>query len=192
MLALVTDGGPDWTPKSNLNEFFLGRLWRDMKLDLLVAVCFPAGLSRFNPIEHLWSSLARWLAGVSLPVCLPGETVPAPQQTNLTVDERLEKEQRVFDNALDRLDMYWSGKVHDGFKVTSTGMVSTKEDYQRKYSDYDLVKQMFDSSLRAIGDSEELSALNQEWKYMVKHMDRRCGLVIFRNLACEDDNCSCR
>jgi hypothetical protein len=104
VLAVVTNGGPDWTPKPNINEFFLGRLWQDMNLDLLVAACFPAGLSHFNPIEHLWSSCSQWLAGISLPDCLPGETT-SPQQTNLTVENRLEKEQMVFDNALERLDM---------------------------------------------------------------------------------------
>ena len=191
VLALITDGGPDWTPKSNVNEFFLGRLWRDLKLDMLVGVCNAPGLSRYNPIEHLWSPCSRWLAGVSLPDHLPGER-PPPQQTDLPVEQRLEKEVKVFDNALEMLDTYWHGKIHDGFRVTSTGMTSTKTGYEKTYTDYNNVKQMFDSSLRAIEESEDLSSLRKEWCFMVKHMDRRNGLVVFRKLSCEDASCSCR
>lgn len=39
VLALDTDGGPDWTPKSNINQFFLGRLWRKGNFDMLIGVC---------------------------------------------------------------------------------------------------------------------------------------------------------
>lgn len=70
VLVLVTDGGPDWTPKSNINEFFLGKLWKEGNYDMLIAACMPAGLSRYNPIEHLWSPCSKFLAGVSLPACL--------------------------------------------------------------------------------------------------------------------------
>ena len=38
VLCAITDSGPDWTPKSNVNKFFMARLWRD---------------------EQLWSGLAQ-------------------------------------------------------------------------------------------------------------------------------------
>lgn len=160
-------------------------------MDLLVCVCNAPGLSRYNPIEHLWSSCSRWLAGVSLPDHLPGEK-PPPQLIHLSQEERLEKEQQVFDNALDRLDMYWEGKLHDGFRVTSVGMTSKLPGYEKTYTDYDMVKQMFDSSLRTIQNSDDLSKIRDEWRHMVKHMDRRHGVLVFRKLSCEDASCSCR
>jgi len=92
--VLVTDGGPDWSPKYNINQFFLGRLWKKGNFDVLISVCEPAGLSRFNPIEHLWSPLSRFLAGVQLPSCLPGETIP-PAQQNIKEPEKSEKERKV-------------------------------------------------------------------------------------------------
>ena len=38
---------------------------------------------------------------------------------------------------------------------------------------------MFHSSFKK-NESEELSKLLTEWKFMVKHMDRRFGMVVFR------------
>ena len=96
------NGGADWTPKSNINQFFLGKLWREEKFDMVISAFMPAGLSRYNPIEHLWSPCSKFMAGVSLPACLPGENA-APAQQSLPDEEKYEKEQKVFNNALDRL-----------------------------------------------------------------------------------------
>lgn len=38
VLVLITDGGPDWSPKSNINQFFLGRLWKNRNYDMLISV----------------------------------------------------------------------------------------------------------------------------------------------------------
>ena len=73
--SVIRNGGPDWTPKSNGNELFLGRLQHDHEWDMLVTAWMPDGLSRYNPIEHLWLSCSHWLAGVSIPLCLPGESI---------------------------------------------------------------------------------------------------------------------
>ena len=85
---------------------------------MVISACMPAGLSRYNPIEHLWPPCSKFLAGVSLPACLPGESTPAALQS-LPAEEKDEKEQMVFDKALDKLDMYRDGKIDDGFRISS-------------------------------------------------------------------------
>lgn len=99
VLVLVTDGGPDWTPKSNINEYFIGKLWKDGDYDMLISTCMPPGLSRYNPIEHVWSPCSKLFAGVSLPACLPGEKRPPAKQSIPSV-EKLQKELTVFKNPL--------------------------------------------------------------------------------------------
>ena len=187
VLLLITDGGPDWTPKSNVNQFFLGRLWREGNFDMLVAACEPPGLSRYNPIEHLWSPCSKFLAGVSLPACLPGETVPPSQQT-ISPREKKQKEGQVFDNAFERLNMYWDGKIHDGFRITS---IAVKQDQESGSGMYPNVQNMFQSSLRTARESQDTAALLEEWKYLVRHMDRRRGFVCFRKGGCGDPSCEC-
>jgi hypothetical protein len=191
VITFLTDGGPDWTPKSSVNQFFLGRLWKDEKLDMVISACGPAGLSRFNPIEHAWSSLSRWLAGVQLPACLPGEDKP-PSQQNLTTDELTTKENQVFNNALEALNSYWDSKTHDNFRVFSEAINSDYSGYEIFYSDFDTVKKLFNSSLKAIRESEELSEYLDEWKYYVKHMEKRTGMVAFKRGICSmPGDCPC-
>jgi hypothetical protein len=186
VLALITDGGPDWTPKSNLNEFFLGKLWEDEQLDMVISVCIPPGQSRFNAIEHVWSSCSRWLAGVSLSACLPGESV-APCEQNIPPEEKSEKEKHVFANAIQALNSYWNNKVHDGFRVSSLA----GSDNSDCASEYTAVKCMFNSSLRRIKEDSQMEALLEKWRFYVKHMDRRNGMVVIRRYACGNQDCSC-
>jgi len=187
VLALLCDGGADWSPKSTLTQFYFGRFWRDHKYDMLICVCHAPGLSRYNPIEHLWSPYSRWLAGVSLSACLPGEDIP-PLLQSLTSKELHEKEKIVFSNALDALDSYWNGKVHDGFRVTSKGIT---EPYIDQYTDFNSVKDTLKGNLKSIRESEEKTKLLDEWKYYVKHMDRRRDFVCFRKGICDDHTCVC-
>jgi len=74
VLALLCDGGYDWSSKSNLTEVFLGRFQKEHNYDILISVCHAAGLSRYNTIEHLWAPCSKWLAGVSFSACVEGET----------------------------------------------------------------------------------------------------------------------
>lgn len=188
VLALTTDGGPNWTPKSNINQFFLGRFWHENDFDMLVIACYAPGLSQYNPIEHKWFRCSKWLAGVSLPACLLGENVP-PAQQFIEVDEKAEKERMVIKNALDKLNSYWNGKVHNSFKVISVGV--NDDDVVPRYKDYTDVKEMFGCSLRAIKSNPSQTKLLEEWRYLVKHMDKRWGLVCFRKGSCGDIDCKC-
>lgn len=152
-------------------------------------MCEAPGLSRYNPIEHLWSSCSKFLAGVQLPPCLPGETTP-PAQQNIPEEEKNEKERVVFSNALDRIDQYWDGKVHDGFRISSQAM-KPGDHFETDESDYTAVQNMFSSSLRKIREDEDIGKLVDEWKYYVRHMDRRRSFVCFRKRSCGDADCDC-
>ena len=119
--------------------------------------------------------------------CLPGETVPPPQQ-RLPAEEKVEKTNAVSHNALDSLNAYWDGKVYDGFKVTS---VPVYNDDDSMYKDYQDVKKLLNSSLKTIRGDRALCDLLSEWLFFVKHMDRRNGMVAFRKSACGDSTCVC-
>lgn len=139
----------------------------------------------------MWSPCSKWLAGVSLPACLPGEST-APALQSLTAEELARKEKLVFSNALDALDGFWNGKIHDGFRVTSFGVKDGGSHHTvPAWNDYDTVKEMLKSSLRAIKDDAGKKKLLDEWRYYVKHMDRRRGFVCFRKGACGDEQCEC-
>jgi len=134
----------------------------------LISVCHAPGLSRYNPIEHLWAPCSKWLAGVSFSPCVEGENTPPPYQT-ISAAEKEEKEKLVFEKALSDLNSYWDGKTHDGFHVTSRGVT---EAYLTQYKDFGEVKEMLKSSNRAIKASKQKEELLDEWKYYIKHMDR--------------------
>ena len=70
-LALLCDGGCDFSPKSNLMQFLLGRFWKEQ-----LQVC-PDN----NPIDHLWAPCSKWLADVSFYSSVEGENIPPPYQT---------------------------------------------------------------------------------------------------------------
>ena len=150
-----------------------------------------SGLSRYNLIEHAWAPLSRWLAGVSLDNTLPGEDKAPAEQSGLTPEQLTEKENKVFDNALNQLNGYWNGKTYDGHPVESIAVTAHDCPIQDIYDDYESVKTMFDSSQRAIKADPSLTSLQEEWQFLVKHADRRPGMIIFSRQACRDDSCPC-
>ena len=90
-VTILCDGGPDWSPKCTPNLINYGRLWKRLKLDVLVLTCYAPGHSRFNPIEHCWAPLSKKLTGVTLPISLC-EDIPSPWVENgLSNEERLKK-----------------------------------------------------------------------------------------------------
>ena len=108
---------------------------------------------------------------------------------SLPAKEKDEKEQKVFDDALDRLDMYWDGKVHDGFQISSRGV--TRSEHGETTSRYEITKKMFQSSMKGICDNEQLSFILEEWKYLSKHMDQRYGFVCFSKGIFGNNECEC-
>lgn len=117
-VAMTIDNGPDWNVKSLKNDLIMGRLWRDLNLDYFVAVSYAAGHSNFNMIEHAWSPLSRYLAGVILSPNLAGEDNP-PYQQKLSPELLKEKELLVFDSAIRELHRYWNGRKWNNFDITA-------------------------------------------------------------------------
>ena len=90
-VTIICDGGPDWRTKFTQNLINYGRLWKHVKLDVLVLTCYAPRHSRFNPIEHCWAPLSKELTGVTLPISLC-EDVPSPRVENgLSDEERLKQ-----------------------------------------------------------------------------------------------------
>ncbi|XP_071494954.1 uncharacterized protein [Diadema antillarum] len=117
-LFLVADGGPDFNINHATNWFYYGRLFREMNLDALVVTSFCPGDSAMNPIEHLWAPCTRRLTSVALPSSLPDETLP-PSQQRLQPKDRLQKEHRVFNLAMERIQhSYWKDLTFAGNPVT--------------------------------------------------------------------------
>ncbi len=92
-LLLVTDNGCDWSQKSLLTYMYLGRLWRDLNLDMLVHTTYRAGFSKYNMIEHRWAPLSHSLAAV---------TLPGPEP-----DSSRNEEIEAYTKAADMLSQHW-------------------------------------------------------------------------------------
>ena len=105
-VLLISDNGPDWNPKFLQTFLYLGRLWRDLKLDVLAQTSYAAGYSRYNMIERAWAPLSWQLVGVTLPATLEDEASPPWQQTNISSAERREKEVKVLAAAIHLLGDY--------------------------------------------------------------------------------------
>ena len=89
-VLLITDNGPDWNPKFPQTFLYLGLVWRDLQLDSLVQTTYTPGYSRFNMTERAWAPLSWHLLGVTLPITLPGESVPPWLQKGLPAEVLLE------------------------------------------------------------------------------------------------------
>ena len=59
---------------------------------------------------------------VSFSACVEGETTPPSYQT-ISATEKEEKEKFVFEKALSDLESCWDEKTHNGFCVTSKGVI---------------------------------------------------------------------
>ena len=116
-LMALADGGPDFSPNSELNALYFYRLFRKLNLDMLSVFSYAARYSAFNPVEHLWSPLSNHLSGVVFSARLEGESKAPSQQSGLSNDEIKEKEKAVFDKALQELSQHWKDINFDGFPV---------------------------------------------------------------------------
>ncbi|XP_072168657.1 uncharacterized protein [Diadema setosum] len=185
-LFLVADGGPDFNVNHATNWFFYGRFFREMNLDALVVTSFCPGDSAMNPIEHLWAPCTRRLTGVALPSSLPGEMLP-PSQQRLEPEDRLLKEHRVFNLAMDRIkNSYWKDLTFAGNPVTVV-VEESGAGHGRYGADYQEVKQALGGSARQLRSS----GLNDEYQFVVGHMDKRIGMAIFTK--CKKPSCGhCR
>jgi hypothetical protein len=175
IVTLILDNGPDQTTKSQKNLTMLGRLWRDTELDVLNICHYSPGDSALNPIEHQWSPRSRDLVGVFLKARLEGENKPPSEQCGLSKEQVIEKEQVIYDRAVDELTTYWDGKVYDSFLVNSIGVHAT--DTARNYNDVEKVAELHSAGIRKV--TTELRDLHKEHLFFNQHLDRRTHFSSF-------------
>jgi len=78
--------------------------------------------------------------------------------------------------------------MEKSFQVTSKGITAP---YVHQYTDFNTVKDTLKGSLKPTRESKEKTKLLDEWRYYVKHMERRRGFVCFRKGICDDHTCDC-
>ena len=86
--TVISYNGPDYNLTSYKNELLYYELWKESKLDFLTVTSNAAGLSAFNPIEHLWSPLSNCLTSVTLNGCMDRKEIPTYLDTKLDNQEK--------------------------------------------------------------------------------------------------------
>ena len=178
----VSDGGPDFSPSSVLNQLFLFRLFKTLCLDFFVVFTYAARYSAYNPIEHLWSKMSNKLSGVVFSSAEKSGGKPPIHQSGLTAEELMQKEKIVFDKAMTELESYWKDVNFDNHKVF-TSVIKTNED-KLLFDDYETVKKFLACPLR---DIHQYSSLLREYKCMFEHIDRHLNEIVF--IKCDDRSC---
>ena len=180
VVVLISDNEPDWTVNSLTNIYFLYRLWKDCNLDALILNSYCPGYSAYNPIEHAWSPLSSALSGVVLPATLPDESLP-PCKQGIPSAEQKEKEAKVSDNAMRRLDEYWCNVNFDGFKVSSSHQPCLENGTPHNAEVHDLLSK----SPRAIKQNNQLY---ENLQHCIKHIYRRIHSLTI--LKCKSADCT--
>ena len=146
-------------------------------MDVLSVLTYATRYSAFNPIEHLWPPLSNALVGVTLPSCVPGESLPpAKQSTKMqTPEKRRSKEKIVFDNAMSTCSAHWKNTTFDNFPI-NVHIVKCNQD-ELLFNDYEEVKKFLSCPLR---DLHKYSKLNKEFQEMLNHIDRHLNEIVFK------------
>ncbi len=143
VLAIMCDGGPDWSTKPLINILNYGRLWKNLNLDCLILVCHAPGSSKFNPIERAWARINHFLAGTTVP-----DSVNLPTLDGKGfVQRKLGQKQGVYDAAIYEASVrtmakYWNEKTFDGFPIFGYPICPGK--YSPTFSDHEAIMRSFD------------------------------------------------
>ena len=183
-LVIICDNGPDWKKNSLKVAIVIGRLWRDLDLDYVCVVSYCAGDSRFNMIEHAWSPTNTWLTGLCLSDTIPGETLPPDRQTNLSEEERLDKEKTVLDAAIDKVKQCLEDRTFDGFPVVAKGVPCGSK---HMYDDEEDINELSKAQLTIINKNEHLQQKAKEFQFLQRHSIQRRYTLEF--IKCEDREC---
>ena len=184
-VLLVSDNGPDWSPRSPQTFYHLGDLWFKENLDCLVLVSYMAGHSRFNMVEHAWAPLTRALTGVTLPNTLDGEAKAPADQTNLTTEEVCEKEIKVFDCAIDILNGYWSEVTFDGYPVHSIKVPCGEIHHNEKDENYQFLCK---AGIQELTSKPEYQEKRRHLNFLGRHATvRSYGIEFYK---CDHEDCT--
>lgn len=177
--VLIVDGGADYNTNHATNEFFYSCFFREKKLDGLLVTSYCPGHSAYNPIEHLWAPITKKLVSVFLPDTLPGEPSP-PCEQNLSENEQSRKEKMVFNNALDMVGRHLRDLTFRKNEVCCRFIPAGSTQETGKYREVH-------ASITKSATGLRNSIYNEEYNFMISHMDRRYGMVIFKR--CQNENC---
>lgn len=187
VVNIISDGGPDWNSQSVVNLINYGRLWRDLKLDGLIISAYAPGHSRLNPIERAWAPMSKWLTGVTLPRSLEGESKPPYKQTELSADQMLFKEARVFDNACAITAKHWS-KKYNTFPISVKCVPALAPSDPNCYTDHEYIKKFVKCTKTALESDSKMRSLQDEYKFFVKHGVRKIHqLELYK---CKESTCN--
>ena len=181
LLVLLADGGPDFNVNHVVNEMYYGRLFKQCKLDALLVTSYCPWHSALNPVERLWSPCTRALTSVSIPANLPGKLPPC-QQRQLSTDDRVAKEKTVFNNVMALINHYWENTKYADKRITLSAIPSGSD--EGPFSDFGQVHAAVSSSATRLREDR---AVYDELKFVMRHMDRRIGMVLFAK--CTDPAC---
>ena len=181
LLVLIADGGPDFNVNHPVNEIYYGRLFKQCKLDALIATSYCPGHSALNPVERLWAPCTRALTSASIPSSLPGETPPCHQR-GLSTAERCAKEDTVFNRAMVDISGYWSRTMYAKKPINITCVPSGSR--EGPFNDFDGVHAAVSSSATRLRAD---AAVYDEFQFVMRHMDWRIGMGIFAK--CTDPAC---
>jgi hypothetical protein len=176
-VLLVSDNGSDWAPKSDVNFVNMGRLWRDLQLNILVQTTYAAGHSSFNMIEHAWSAVSSHLVGVILP-----NTLPPDATTNMT---REEKDAARYDNAIAICNSYFEGKKWSGHPIVAHH-VPCIEVTAPFYNDL-AVQERVTKATKTELQSPQMEDFRKEYTFFSRHAVRRHNQMEF--VVCESAEC---
>lgn len=113
-----TDGGGDVNGENFRVQFVFGELFLKRKLGTLAQVYHAPGRSFQHKIERAFCHL-NCVDGVEISPCLPGETHPPNQQSDLTPQQVKVKEKQLFDQIFAFLNREWNSLDIKGYKINS-------------------------------------------------------------------------
>ena len=137
----------------------------------------------FHPIERQWAPRSRDLSGIILPACLPGESDPPAKQTQLTLEQREEKQKAVHKAAAEQLCGIRNGKTYDKHPVVAIAVPIEQANKEGKKLD-----DFLDAGIRRLREDETLTSMRNEFAFLLGHANRSTHLLSF--VKCEDKSCS--
>ncbi|KAJ3433616.1 hypothetical protein M0812_22578 [Anaeramoeba flamelloides] len=192
VVNLITDFNCiELNPRNFLAIIYMGRIWRDLKLDLLNLACFAPGPCddyTHNPTSTVWSEITKHLQNFKLPgVKKEGQKVPY-LDNDLSNNEKIEREIDMFDRANKKLStFYQSLKKNKVIKsVESIPIYCEKTD--EPYNDYEFVKIFLNGSINVLLKFPKFKILYDEIMFLLKHLTRSNYMITFQNCG-KCDHC---
>lgn len=158
--CIVTGNGIGWTPQSLLLTFYMGRVWRDMGLTALILASHAAGFADQTPIhEKLYSKLHASIRAGLMGISSIHNTV---------------------NTVMGKLEEVWSS-----LEKNKEASIEHYEEESMWYQDLVSVQMFFDSFKANDASidpslSEVSSSYLEEWKFLLRHLDRRSNFICFR------------